>query len=217
MRHLTRSALAAAILALVATIEPRAGFGDDAASHAFSVPDSRLGLRTAPLLLLSRPDIRADLGLDARQTAEADRAIAELYNRAAALRGKNGPEAIDARKAIDEGMQRWIDDNLSEPQRIRLIQIDLQWEGPSALISRPIVADTLFLTREQRLALTQAVVEYRRKRSTGPYNPDDERQLAKVAYDVLSEEQRLRFNEMRGPRFQLAKPIASKPNERTAR
>jgi hypothetical protein len=50
--------------------------------------------------LLSRADLRADVGLDARQTAEAERAIADLYARAVAVRGKSGPEAIAARKAV---------------------------------------------------------------------------------------------------------------------
>src|SRR5262249_18534885 len=63
-------------------------------------PDGRLGIRTAPLLLLSRQDVRADVGLDAAQGAEAERALEELYTQAVALKGKSGPEALARKRSI---------------------------------------------------------------------------------------------------------------------
>ena len=48
--------------------------------------DERRWIGTAPLLLLSRPDVRAEVGLDATQAADADRALHELYEQALALK-----------------------------------------------------------------------------------------------------------------------------------
>src|SRR4051812_36210592 len=80
------------------------------------LPDSRLGMRTAPLLLLSRADVQADLGMTREQVADADQAITTLYLKAKALRGKSGQEVIAARRAIDEEHQRWFESRLSEEQ-----------------------------------------------------------------------------------------------------
>src|SRR3954452_22377914 len=97
-----------------------------AAEDEAPLPDSRLGYRTAPLLLLSRPDIRADLGLNADQAASAQKAIRSMYLQAAALKGRPNTEAtIRARRAIDEQMQGWLDSRLTPEQKARLIQIDL--------------------------------------------------------------------------------------------
>ena len=40
------------------------------------LPDDRLGVRTAPVLLLSRPDVRADLRLSPGQAEAAERELA---------------------------------------------------------------------------------------------------------------------------------------------
>ena len=164
-------------------------------------PASRLGFRTAPLLLLSRSDVRADLRLDANQAASADRAITDLWTRAAALRGKTGPEAIAARRSIDEAQRAWIEGRLSDAQRRRLTQIDLQWEGASALISRPIVAEGLGLTPDQRSTLDHAVADRDRRRSPGRTRTEDERALARQAFDLLTPDQRDRWKAMLGEPF----------------
>ena len=163
MRDGARRALAALLMLLSVAAIPGSSLGDDA-----PLPDSRLGIRTVPLLLLSRPDVRADLGLNPAQTAEARRAISELHAKAAALRGKTGAEAIAARRAIDEEQRRRLEAMLSPQQQDRLIQIDLQWEGPSALISRKMVAESLNLDDRQRATLAQAVSDRDRRRDPGP-------------------------------------------------
>jgi hypothetical protein len=209
MRQGVRPTLAAVFLFVLAATWSRAESGDGQAPRAPLVPDHLIGDRIAPLLLLSRGDIRADVGLDPRQTADLEQAIADLHARAAALRGKTGPSVISARKAIDESMQHWIDAHLSEDQRIRLIQVDLWWEGPSALVTRPIVADTLTLDRSQRETLSRAVNEYHQKRHSGTLRPEDVDHLAKLAFDLLSPEQRLRYNEMRGRPIKLEPQLAT--------
>jgi hypothetical protein len=209
MRQGVRPTLATVFLFVLAAAWSRAGSGDGQAPRAPLVPDSLIGDRIAPLLLLSRGDIRAEVGLDARQTADLELAIAELHARAAALRGQTGPSVIFARRAIDESMQRWIDAHLSEDQRVRLIQVDLWWEGPSALVTRPIVADTLSLNPSQRETLSRAVNEYHQKRRSRTLRPEDVDHLAKLAFDLLSPEQRLRYNEMRGRPIKLEPQVAA--------
>ncbi len=208
MRDGARRALAALLLLSAAAI-PASSLGDDS-----PLPDSRLGIRTVPLLLLSRPDVRADLGLKPAQTAEARRAISELYAKAAALRGKTGDEAIAARRAIDEEQRRRLEAMLSTEQQDRLVQIDLQWEGPSALISRKMVAESLNLDDRQRATLAQAVSDRDHRRDQAPDRGGDERQLAEQALAVLTEPQRARWRAMLGRPLvipQLAGPEATSP------
>jgi hypothetical protein len=169
----------------------------------YYLPDERLGIRTAPLLLLSRPDVRADLGLSPEQTASALHAIDDLYTRAEALRGKgNTSEVKRVRRMLDTAEQRWIEDNLSEAQQTRLVQLDLQWEGPSAL-ARPVIADVLLLTPEQTEALSRAIEERRRQRAAGKNRPDDEHRLAVHALSLLTVDQRTRWRAMLGEPFTL--------------
>lgn len=176
-------------------------------------PASRLGVRTAPILLLSRPDVRADLNLTPAQTASAERTMADLYVKAMALRGKTGPEVLAARRAIDETQERWLNTELSAEQRTRLVQIDLQWEGPSALVSRPVVSETLGLAAEQVAALRQAVEERNRKRVEHGHQASDERALAQRALMLLTAEQKERWKAMLGRPFvpQLAGGRAQAP------
>jgi hypothetical protein len=175
------------------------------------LPDNRLGIRTAPLVLLSRPDVRAAVGLDEAQTKEAEKELNRLHGKAAALRGKTGPEILAGRSAIDADEEKWLKTWLNDAQRKRLIQIDLQWEGASALISRPVIADHLGLTPEQRQHLTQAVAERDRHRNDGTDWRVSEHQLAQQALQHLTPEQRERWKAMLGAPFtpQLAGARAS--------
>lgn len=171
------------------------------------LPDARLGQKTAPLLLLSRPDVRADLGLTPAQAQSAETAITKLYVSAAALKGKTGPQAIKGRKAIDDDMLFWLVNNLTERQRARLSQIDLQWEGMSALVSRPIVADTIGLSPEQRAKIKLAVEARDKARKVGTYSLTDEKTLTITALTTLTEDQRNTWKSMLGHEF--APQIAS--------
>jgi hypothetical protein len=120
--------------------------------------------------LLSRPDVRADLKLDRAQILGAQNMINELTRRASALRGKTGPTVIAERRAIDEAQLDWLGKNLTGRQLQRLGQIELQWEGPAAMLSRPSVADHLRLTSVQRQQLARIVSEHAatRQRSQAP-------------------------------------------------
>lgn len=179
-------------------------------SEDWSLPDARMGIRTAPILLLSRPDVQADLKLDEAKIASARKAIDELTNRAQALRGKTGAAVIDERRAIDEAQGAWLRTNLSDDQLTRLSQIDLQWEGPSALVSRPVVAETLALTPTQLRALTKIISERNAKLVNGGATPAEESEVRRKTLEVLSNPQLQAWNAMVGEhcRFAIVPPQA---------
>src|SRR4051812_7930482 len=137
------------------------------------LPDSRVGVRTAPLLLLSRPDVQVDLRLEPGQVSDAQRMIDDLTKRAASLRGKSGAAVLAERRAIDEAQVDWLSKSLTGNQLIRLRQIELQWEGASAMLSRPTVAEYLKLSSDQRQALVQMISERNAQHSRRSASPTD--------------------------------------------
>lgn len=184
-----------------ATAAPRAGDG-------MVLPDSRLGVYTAPLLLLTRADVRDDLGLSEAKADSARAAIAAIRARAASIIGRQGPEVIAARRAIDEAGQTWIDAELTAEQRARLAQIDLQWEGPSSLVSRVPIAQALNLSAEQVAAIRKAIADRDAKRARGDDPRAAERALATTCLNLLDEGQQAQWNALLGPPFavRLAQP-----------
>ncbi len=166
---------------------------DRSVAADWTLPDSRLGVRTAPILLLSRTDVQADLKLSSEQVLSARRTIADLHARAAALVGRPDAEVVASRRLIDEAQQRWLEQQLSDVQRARLLQIDLQWEGPMALISRPWLADQIGLTPEQRTKLAAMLKAI-------PAGTED-RPPAQAVLESLQPEQRQQWLAVLGPAF----------------
>jgi len=197
MRHGLTFVPTAVLLALAAAPTAVCRAGDGGAP----LSDARIGVRTAPVLLLSRPDVRGELGLSPRQADEAERAVSDFYTRALALRGKTGAQTVRERQAIDDAARSWFMDHLTAEQRIRLVQLDLQWEGPSSLVSRPVVSDTLELTAEQRAAVYQAVAKRNQARGGQAYSPAAEEALARQAFALLTPVQRERWRAMLGRPF----------------
>lgn len=164
-------------------------------------PSTRLGVRTAPLVLLSRPDVRAELALTPHQASSAEQTLAELHARAASLKGKTGPEVVAARRAIDEAQQHWLETQLSAGQLTRLAEIDLQWEGPPALVSRPGLADALSLSPDQRTKLARLVTEHEKRQAQAKDQHADPRILAQQTLAVLSSQQQNQWRTMLGRPF----------------
>src|SRR5262249_47877802 len=109
--------------------------GDARVARSSEPLDDRLGARIMPLLLLTRHDVQVDLGLNSELVSAATRASVELYRKALGLRGRTGPAVLAARRAIDEEQTNWLNAHLTAPGQLqRLSQIELQWEGPSAMI-----------------------------------------------------------------------------------
>ena len=76
-------------------------------------PTTRLGVRTAPLLLLSRPDVQSTFAWSPARFPDAQRTINELTKRAASLRGKSARRSSPRRRAIDEAQVDWLSEELS--------------------------------------------------------------------------------------------------------
>ena len=193
---LTRDAFISALLV--------AGFSNlflspNAEAQVQGLPDDRLGQRTAPLLLLSRADVSRNLKLSEAQVLEAEKAISDFYYvRARALKGEKGPAADAKRKRIDQDQFLWLETHLSEDQRSRLLQLDLQWEGPAALVTRPRVADALNLSHAQRESLRIAVVARNVARDKGSFSKTEEDALTEKTLATLTEPQLERWLAMMG-------------------
>jgi hypothetical protein len=173
------------------------------------LPDARRGIRTMPILLLTRADVRTDLQLSPEQAADADRLIADLHEKALALKGRNDTDAVSARAEIDAASRVWIEGRLTPLQRDRLIQLDLRWEGLSAIITRPIVAESLGLTDAQRTALAKAVADRNSRRNGGPAIEADEAKLNRFARAQLTEAQERRLQAILGAPFDFrSTPVA---------
>jgi hypothetical protein len=152
--------------------------------------DDRLGIRTAPIFLLTRSDIQADLKIDPKLAAACEHVAASLRHKASALKGVKIPGMVAARRAILEEMSQWLITNLSPEQLDRLDQIDLQWEGPAAMLTRPFLDESLSLTREQGEKLTSCLTESKVHRAQGTWTYEDHRELTRKALTILSEKQR---------------------------
>jgi hypothetical protein len=183
------------------------------------LPDNRIGIRTAPLLLLSRPDVQADLQLERSQILSAQNAIEELTRRGAALRGKTGPAVIAERRRIDEAELEWLGKNLTGKQLIRLRQIEFQWEGSGAMLSHPRVADYLKLNPGQRQALARIISQRNAMRRRGTPAASDEPAFNQMVQTVLSESQRELWANLLGSpvRFAATSPPARSRDEATQR
>jgi len=160
-----------------------------ALAQEWTLPDSRQGIRTAPLPLLSRPDVQAELRLDQSQVLGAHNTMNELTRRALALRGKTGAAVIAERRAIDEAQLDWLSKYLTGNQLERLRQIELQWEGAAAMLSRPTIADHLRLTPDQRQALARVISERNAARAKLAAGPGNESAFNQKAQSVLSKTQ----------------------------
>jgi hypothetical protein len=153
--------------------------------------DDRLGVPTPLLFLLMRSDFQQEVGLEPAQVAEVKRFTAVLYGKALRLKGQTGPGAVEARRAIDAAQSEWMSSHLTPEQRERLSQVDLQWEGVSALLSRPVVADYLGLTSEQQAHVARVYSDSKKLHDARkPWTYEEHVEMTRKAIAALSEHQR---------------------------
>ncbi|MEW4568798.1 hypothetical protein AB1L88_13105 [Tautonia sp. JC769] len=183
-----------------------AGAGPGSGASSWQLPDEAIGARLSPVLLLSRQDIQRELAITPEQAVALERAIAELLAQAASLRGQSGPDAVAARRAVDEAAQQWIAANLSDEQQARLAQVDLQWQGASALVSRPTIAASLELTEDQQRRI---VATLNQGAAPGEAPITAHHRMHRDAVGVLTEDQRLRWLAMIGSPFEVIEQQAS--------
>jgi hypothetical protein len=162
--------------------------------------DDRLGARTVPIFLLTRTDIQADLKLDAKQVEICGRAAVALQHRALLLRGRKDAGAAAARRVVDQEMSLLLSDNLTPDQLARLDQIDLQWEGAAAMLTRPFLDDSLNLTPEQKKKVTECISAGNAERARGALTYEDHVDQTRKAIAILDERQRKVWIHVLGPR-----------------
>lgn len=167
-------------------------------SMRWQLPDDRRGVRTAPILLMSREDVATDLGLTADQRAQTWEKIEELGRKATELKGRKDDAALQLRREIDQSQLAWLKSQLTPQQLGRLTQIDLQWEGPSALVSRPQVGEALHLSADQKAKITtiiQASKTTTQAKSLDEYLVD----LSRQVFSTLDETQQQAWRSLTGP------------------
>lgn len=170
-----------------------------------AVTDERFGQRIAPIFLLPRPDVRADLQLNPRQIAGAREMAGRLADRLLALKNRSEPASRAEMRAIDEAMAAWLRRELTPAQLDRLSEISLQWEGASAL-RHPSVAEYLLLGKPQRHRIDELLVDRDRRMAGGALAPGEFERISREALAVLTADQVARWREMLGPpcRFTIA-------------
>jgi hypothetical protein len=181
----------------------------------WSLPDESRGTRVAPLFLLSRPEVREDLQLTPDVAQQVENEIVELFNKANAIKGKTGAEAIAQRKLVDESQKVWLENHLAPDQVDRLAQIDLRWEGPAAIASRPSVASALALSDEQKAALNRAMADRNARRDKTKDHHAVDQQFSQRVMSVLSEGQRQSWERMLGRPLVLKTVSAPNPHPTT--
>ena len=169
-------------------------------SMIWQLPDDRMGVRTAPILLLSRDDVARDIGLTSDQRQKTWEKIADLGRRATDLKGRNDKEVNVLRRSIDQSQLDWLRTELKPVQLARLTQIDLQWEGPSAILSRPQVAEALHLTADQKSKI-QAIFKDVPKQSADMPPSLAKVDLTKRVFRELDETQQQSWRALTGPEF----------------
>ena len=152
--------------------------------------DDRLGMRTVPILLLTRSDVQKDLNLGPKQSTECKQAALKFYDRAFRLKGRKDAGAQAARKAIDFETSAWLEKFLTPAQLERLDQIDLQWEGASAMLTRPLLDDSLKLTPEQKQKVGDCVDAGKAQRAREGWSYENHVNQTRMAISFLDDRQR---------------------------
>ncbi len=195
MRHGLTMAPAGLLLVLALV-----GAGPELVPREVAVPDERFGSRTAPILLLTRPDVQIDLHLDPEQVAAARGEIARLLEQALRLKNKRDRGVEEERRRIDDEMSGWLSRTLTEAQLVRLRQVSFQWEGATAM-TRPHVIVFLKLSDPQRLAIDRVLKQLvaRRQAARGKLMPAEIGQFSAQALAVLSPDQKDLWERSLGP------------------
>ena len=180
--------------------------------------DDRLGRRTAPIFLLTRSDVQAALKLDSKQIALCQRAAFALQRLASNLKGRKDAGANAARRQIDEEMSLWLSKYLTPLQLGRLDQIDLQWEGAAAMLTRPFYDEGLKLTDDQTKKIRGWIVAGDAQRTRGAWSYEDHVNETRKAIAVLDERQYHFWTQVLGPPcpFKIAVKAQTARNDRPA-
>lgn len=201
---------------------------------ALAVPalaQSRTGAFSPSLRLLALPEVRTELKLTAEQSEKISKLQRGMKDRlVTTLRNLQNVPTEERRKKFDgfrSGVDREVVEILDPAQRKRLRELELQQEGPRALLD-PAFAAELRLSNTQNAKLRTLVSKERDKlrelASAQPANqepsPEERAKITKQVEEirketdaellkVLSAEQRTRFTVLQGQPFKF-------PERRTA-
>lgn len=176
-------------------------------TNLWQLPDDRIGVRTAPILLLTRDDVAADLKLSEEQRGKSWNMIDDLGRQAAQLKGRNDKDALVLRRKIDQAQLEWLSRELTPEQNARLNQIDLQWEGPAALVNRPQIAQTVHLTEAQKKKIREILAAEGTK--SRPIELAGRADLIRKVFRELDETQQQTWRALIGPDFFVVPKTAS--------
>jgi hypothetical protein len=168
-------------------------------AHGAEPWNARLGVRTNPIFLLTRSDIQADLRLNSEQVTECQRAAREFQRRASRLIGRKDPAVVAARREIDGALTDWLGEHLSPQQLGRLDQVDIQWEGAAAMLSRPFLKEGLNLTDEQKKKVGACIALGNAPRARGVWSYDDHINEIRKAIAILDDRQQKLWIDVLGP------------------
>lgn len=214
MRHLwmwmSILAVALVVSAMAQSGQPRRGEGHGRPQFGGQQLPRLAGMRKHGMLasiLLVRPDVQKELNLTAQQKAKIEemqqamrRAREELRSlppdqrrrHMAELRQKNDPTSV-----------------LTETQKKRLRELELQWQGPTALMN-PEIAKEVGLTQEQRAKIMGILREqFQGLRDRSPQGGVRDPQALEKAreeaekkiLEVLTPAQRQKWDQMLGKPF----------------
>ena len=172
-------------------------------SMMWQLPDDRMGVRTAPILLLSRDDVATELKMTPEQRKKTWEKIADLGRQAAELKGRNDNDSMKLRRTVDQSQLEWLRAELSPEQLARLTQIDLQWEGPTAILSRPQVGEAMHLTADQRTKI-QAIL----KKEPNVAPAKNRLDMTRNVFRELDETQQQAWRALIGPDFSAVQRTA---------
>ena len=187
------------------------------AAHEPAWLDDRFGQPIAPIYLLLRPDVQADLQLNPHQIAGARELVSRLIERLLVVKNKAVQDAMSEKRAIDEAMAAWLRHELSEAQLERLTQISFQWEGTSAM-RRPSVARFLVLAEPQRQSIERLLANRDRRQSAGSMSAAEFDRFSKEVVAVLNPLQKQQWDSLLGPpcRFAIGHPAGAASRDASA-
>lgn len=195
------------------------------------------GPAAMPMLLLGSPKVRKELGLSEEQEAKLKELAAKYFRDIRQQMGGLGDLGEEQRRekfaqvqkktrAQGHELGKKIDDVLSPRQKARFKQIMLQVRGVTALGDKD-VAEALGLTDQQKRALKgvgdsarEKLAELHKQRGDLEWHQVREKaqaiqkQSTEKALAALTEEQKEKFEKMKGPKLDLDLPGLVQGGER---
>jgi hypothetical protein len=171
-----------------------------------------MGGGRGPLGLLMRKDVQEDLKMSEDQVSKVKELSDKQREAMAEMKDLSKEERQDKMKEMGKANQKALVQILKPEQQKRLKQLQLQQEGPNAIVRNPEVADGLNLNGDQREKLKGIADDTRKEmqdlRDSGETGPEMFKKMAEINKNsgekimaVLTDEQKTKWKEMQGEPF----------------